>query len=72
MDEARHFLVVCSNRTKINGLKLKHRMFHTNMWKNFFTVSVMEHWNRLPRDVVECPSMKIFKIPLDAYLCDPL
>ena len=33
-------------------------------------VRVMEHWNRLPRDVVESPSMEIFKTCLDAYLCD--
>jgi len=72
MDEARHFLVLCSNRTKINGLKLKHRMFHTNMWKNFFTVRVTEHWNRLLRQVVESPPMEIFKTCLDTYLCDAL
>ena len=42
------------------------------MWKNFFTVRVMEHWNRLPRQVVESPSMEIFKTCIDAYLCDLL
>ena len=31
-------------------------------FNNFFTVRVTEHWNRLPRDVVESPSMEIFKI----------
>ena len=34
MDEARLFLVVCSNRTKSNGLKIEHRKFSTNMQKN--------------------------------------
>ena len=42
------------------------------MWKNFFTVRVTEHWNRLPREVVESPSMEIFKMWLDAYLCNLL
>ena len=70
MDEARLFLVMCSSRTS-NGLKLEHRKFHTNTWKNLLMVKVIEHWNRLPREVVE-PSMEIFKTRPDAYLCDLL
>ena len=53
MDEARLFLVVCSDRTRSNGLKLEHRKLSTNMWKTFFTIKVMEHRHRLPREVVE-------------------
>ena len=40
------------------------------MRKNFFTVRVMELWNRLPREVVGSPPLEIFKTGLDAYLCD--
>ena len=36
--------------------------------QNFFTVRVMEHWHRLPREVVESPSLQIFNAHLDAYL----
>ena len=42
------------------------------MGKNFFTVRVTEHWNRLPREAVESPSLGIFKTCLDAYLCNLL
>ncbi|KFV78590.1 hypothetical protein N308_02099, partial [Struthio camelus australis] len=51
-----------------NGHKVKHRKFRLNLRKNFFTVRVPEHWNRLPRGVVESPSLEIFKTRLDAIL----
>jgi len=38
------------------------------MRKNFFTLRVTEQWNRLPRDVVECPSLEIFKTSLDVVV----
>jgi len=72
LDEARSFSVVFSNWTRSNGLKLEHRKFCTNMWKNFFMVRMVEIWNRLPREVVESPSMEIFKTCLATYLCDLL
>jgi len=72
MDETGLFLEVCSNRTRSSGLKLAHRKFHTNMWKNFFMVRLTEHWNRLPREVVESPSVEILKTHLDTYMCNLL
>jgi len=38
------------------------------MRKNFFPVRVTEHWNRLPREVVESPSLEIFKTRLNKFL----
>jgi len=51
---------------------VKHRKFHLNTRKNFFTLRVTEHWNRLLREAVESPSLEIFKTHLDAVLCNLL
>ena len=46
--------------------------FRLNMRKNFFTLRVTEPWNRVPREVVESPSLEIVKTWLDKVLCSLL
>ena len=55
-----------------NGHKLKHRKFHLNIRKNFLTMRVVTHRNRLPREAVESPSLETVKIQLDTALTNQL
>jgi len=36
--------------------------------KNFFTERVVKHWNRLPREMVESPSLEAFRKRVDVLL----
>jgi len=50
------------------ALHSKEGRLRSDIRKKFFTVRVVRHWNRLPREAVAAPCLAVFKARLDGAL----
>ncbi|KFW65150.1 hypothetical protein AS28_14919, partial [Pygoscelis adeliae] len=62
------FTRACSDRTRGNGFKLKEGRLRLGIRRKFFTMRVVRHWNRLPGEVADAPSLEVFEARLDGAL----
>ena len=64
------FIRAGRDRMKRNVFKLEEGRFRLDIRKQLFAVRVVRHWNRLPSEVVDAPSLKALKARLDGALCN--
>jgi len=58
----------CIPRAGGNGFKLRQGRFRFDIRGKVFTQRVVMHWNGLPKEAVDAPSLEAFKARLDVAL----
>jgi len=67
-DKYRLFSRACCDRTRGNVFKIKEGIFRLDKRNKFFMMRMVKHWSRLPREVIDVPSLETFKARLEGAL----
>ena len=67
-EELQLYMRVDSDKTRGNASKLRWGRFRLDIRRKFFTQRVVTHWNRLPKEAVDAPSLEAFRASLDVSL----
>ena len=67
MDCSKYFTLDLSNYTRGNGCKIIGKSFNSHESKKHFFHRVVNLWNGLPRNVIDCNTVETFKCRLDKH-----
>lgn len=57
-----------SDRTRDNSFKHKEGRFRIDIRNKFFTMRMLRHWNRMPREAMDATSLEVFSVGLERAL----
>jgi len=67
-DRDKLFSRACCDRSRGSGFNLWEGRFRLDIVKKFFTMNVVRHWHRLPKEAVDAHSLAVFEARLDGAL----
>ena len=62
-----YFFLMNSNPTRTNGMKIYKNHCNKNTRRYSFSQRIIDHWNKLPSEIVNAPNLFLLKTQLDNF-----